>query len=122
MHFCVTKDFVADFAAGKRVPLFDEPMMAVIFSLRRSLIRSSRLAPTTSKVLERQCRYIAFPASHCMAKIEAFTGTTTVRIQQTAPSQPGSFLAINLWSRLQPAKRSSMQTSPAAAPTSTSFP
>lgn len=108
--------------ARERVLLLDEPVMAALLSLHRSLIQSSRLSHIVGEVLERQCRYHTLLASHHMKEIGNFTEQPTVWIHQTASSQPGLFIPVNPCLRSQPAPRSTMQMDTTESLTSTPLP
>lgn len=71
----VTEGLAAEFAAGKRVPLLDEPTMAALYSLNRTLSSTSRLANVIREVLSLQCAQCFFLASHHVTENDPFYRT-----------------------------------------------
>lgn len=69
--------------------LLGDQIMAAIISLDRSLMKSLHHTPILNEKLERQCRYNALFASHCMTEIHPFPREPTAIIYHNAPSEPG---------------------------------
>lgn len=82
-------------------------------------MQSTRLTPIVGEVLERQCRFYAFPTSHSMTETGLFVGDPIVGIHQDTASQPRSLISINPLAHSLPAPASAMQMVPHAMPIST---
>lgn len=75
----VSETLAAELAVREQAPLLNEPIMAAIPSLDRSLTQSSRLTSILGEVLERQCHFQAHPTSHRMTETDPFAGKSTFK-------------------------------------------